>query len=68
MRAYAAYRASPAGGRYDTLVVDTDLLYNQFNYGEFSPLAIRRFANYRIRALLYAGKPNWDLLGTVTPR
>ncbi|MDE0289926.1 MAG: hypothetical protein OXM88_15315, partial [bacterium] len=25
------------------------------------------FANYRIRALLYAGKPNWDLLATVTP-
>jgi transposase len=28
----------------------------------------RRFTNYRIRALLYAGKPNWDLLATVTPR
>lgn len=28
----------------------------------------RRFANYRIRALLYAGKPNWDLLATITPR
>lgn len=28
----------------------------------------RRFANYRIRALLYAGHPNWDLLATVTPR
>jgi hypothetical protein len=27
----------------------------------------RRFANYRIRALLYAGRPNWDLLATVTP-
>ena len=27
----------------------------------------RRFAHYRIRALLYAGKPNWDLLTTVTP-
>ena len=25
------------------------------------------FANYRIRALLYAGKPNWDLLDTITP-
>ena len=29
---------------------------------------IRRFANYRIRVLLYAGTPNWDLLDTVTPR
>lgn len=28
----------------------------------------RRFAHYRIRALLYAGKPNWDLLPAVTPR
>lgn len=28
----------------------------------------RRFRHYRIRALLYAGKPNWDLLATVTPR
>ena len=24
--------------------------------------------NYRIRALLHAGKPNWDLLATITPR
>jgi transposase len=28
----------------------------------------RRFAHYRLRALLYAGRPNWDLLPTVTPR
>jgi transposase len=27
----------------------------------------RRFRNYRIRALLYAGKPNWALLDTLTP-
>ena len=25
------------------------------------------FNNYRIRALLYAGKPNWSLLATLTP-
>ncbi|MBU1494179.1 MAG: ISL3 family transposase [Actinobacteria bacterium] len=29
---------------------------------------ITNFGNYRIRALLYAGKPNWDLLATITPR
>jgi transposase len=29
---------------------------------------LRRFDHYRIRALLYAGRPNWDLLATVTPR
>jgi transposase len=28
----------------------------------------RKFRNYRIRALLYAGRPNWDLLVTLTPR
>ncbi len=29
---------------------------------------LRRFRNYRIRVLLYAGHPNWDLLPTLTPR
>ncbi len=58
VRAYAAYRASAAGGRYDTLVVDMDLLCNQFGYGEFSPLAIRRFSDY----LLKKGKPQFLLL------
>ena len=43
---YANYRASKAGGQYDTLTVDMDLLVNQFNYGEFSPLAIRRFTQF----------------------
>ena len=28
----------------------------------------RKFAHYRVRALLYAGKPNWDLLPTIAPR
>ena len=28
----------------------------------------RSFRNYRIRALLYAGKPNWELLATIKPR
>ena len=27
-----------------------------------------RFRNFRIRVLLYAGRPNWDLLPTITPR
>jgi transposase len=26
------------------------------------------FRNYRIRVLLYAGRPNWDRLATITPR
>jgi transposase len=29
---------------------------------------ITNFQNYRIRALLYAGKPNWNLIATLTPR
>jgi len=27
----------------------------------------RRFRNYRLRVLLYAGRPNWDRLATTTP-
>ena len=27
-----------------------------------------RFRNYRVRVLLYAGRPNWDLLATLKPR
>jgi len=29
---------------------------------------MRNFDHYRIRLLLYAGHPNWDLLDTITPR
>lgn len=43
---FGGYRNSTAGGRYDTLTVETELLVNQFNYGEFSPLAIRRFVQF----------------------
>jgi transposase len=28
----------------------------------------RNFQNYRIRALLYAGKPNWRVLGSIVVR
>ena len=48
VRAYAEYRASAAGGKYDTLTVDMDLLMNQFNYGEFSALAVRRFTQFMV--------------------
>ncbi|MCP3913834.1 MAG: transposase, partial [Actinomycetia bacterium] len=27
----------------------------------------RNFRNYRIRALLYAGRPNWNLLDQLLP-
>lgn len=42
-REYAAYRASNAGGAYDTLLVDVNKLYNLYSYGERTPVAIRRF-------------------------
>ena len=29
---------------------------------------MRSFRNYRIRSILYAGKVNWSLLRTLTPR
>ena len=28
----------------------------------------RSFSSFRVRTLLYAGKPNWSLLETVMPR
>lgn len=43
---YAAYRASAAGGSYDTLVVFIDDLVNQFHYGEHSANAVRNFLKY----------------------
>lgn len=58
VKAYAAYRASAEGGSYDTLTVDMDQLYNQFNYGEISPLAITRFMRY----LVEQGNPKYLFL------
>lgn len=58
VKAYGGYRASAAGGGYDTLVVDMDQLYNQFNYGEVSPLAISRFMHY----LVSTGDPKFLFL------
>ena len=59
VRAYAQYRASTG---YDTLVVTSEQLYDQFHYGEESPLAVRQFAqwmlanNSRPMALLLLGR------------
>ncbi|WP_375445083.1 C25 family cysteine peptidase [uncultured Fibrella sp.] len=58
---YAAYRASKAGGSYDTLTVTINQLFNQFSYGERNAVAIRRFIDYisrngSPRALLLVGQ------------
>ena len=60
---YAAYRASDQGGHYTPLIVETDSLFDEFNYGERSPLALRRFADYMransaIKHLLLVGRAN----------
>jgi hypothetical protein len=46
LKAYASYRASAAGGDYDTLVVTMDQLYDQFSYGESTPVAVFRFIKF----------------------
>ncbi|RYY21018.1 MAG: hypothetical protein EOO36_01880 [Cytophagaceae bacterium] len=43
---YAKYRASVAGGAYDTLMVTAPQLYDQFHYGERSVIALRHFAQW----------------------
>jgi hypothetical protein len=48
VRAYATYRASTLGGRYDTAVVTSEQLYNQFHYGEKSVGAMRNFVRWEL--------------------
>ena len=45
----------------------TEGLNNLIKRIKRTAFGFRNFANYRIRALLYAGKPNWQLLATITP-
>ena len=44
---YADYRSSPAGGGHSVLLADVDKIYNQFGYGEYSPVGIKRFFSYQ---------------------
>ena len=46
----------------------TEAVNNLIKRVKRSAFGFTSFRNYRIRSLLYAGKPNWDLLATVTPR
>jgi len=52
VKAYGEYRHLPEGGGFDTLIVNIDQLYDQFNYGEASPRAIYQFMKF-----LSQGKP-----------
>jgi flagellar hook assembly protein FlgD len=60
---YAKYRASTAGGRFDTLMVTAPLLYDQFHYGERSVLALRHFALWMAAATPTAQTKYLLLLG-----
>lgn len=45
---FAKYRASQPGGGFKPLVANIQDIYNQFNYGEPSPVAIRKFISYML--------------------
>ena len=46
----------------------TEALNNLIKRVKRVAFGMRRFRHYRIRVLLYAGRPNWHLLDTITPR
>ena len=59
--AYAAHRNSPEGGGFDVLTVNIDEIYDQFAYGERTPLGIFQFLKayypiHRPTHLLLAGR------------
>lgn len=65
-QSYATYRRDTSPGKkYNPLVISIRDVYNQFNYGEPSPVAIRRFVDYMIsdgqkdkKYLLLIGRSN----------
>ncbi|PSR11457.1 MAG: hypothetical protein DA408_11235 [Bacteroidetes bacterium] len=58
VQAYADYRASAAGGSYQTAIVNIDDLFDQFAYGvQQHPLAIRNFVLSQLR-----DNPNFQYL------
>ena len=46
----------------------TEAINNLIKRVKRTAFGFHRFEHYRIRSLLYAGRPNWDLLATITPR
>ncbi|WP_159474536.1 C25 family cysteine peptidase [Dyadobacter sp. 3J3] len=45
---YKVFRGSRVGGSLNPLVTNINDIYNRFNYGEPSPVAIRRYVDYMI--------------------
>ena len=58
VQSYVDYRSSAEGGAYRVKYADVTDLYNEFSYGEFSPLAIRRFT----RKAYLEGNPEYLFL------
>jgi hypothetical protein len=61
---YKAYRTSAKGGSHTVEILEIHDIYNQFNYGDRSPAAIRDYLRYQMqsskageRFLLLIGKP-----------
>ena len=45
----------------------TEAMNNQIKRVKRAAFGFRHFRNYSVRALLYAGKPDWSLLKRVSP-
>ncbi|HVA05785.1 MAG TPA: transposase [Acidimicrobiales bacterium] len=45
----------------------TEAVDNRIKRVKRAAFGFTSFRNYRIRSLLYAGKPNWDLFRTIKP-
>jgi len=62
-------RKRQIGAWYPTHVTEgpTEAMSNLIKRVKLAAFGFRSFRNYRIRVLLYAGKPNWLLFTTITP-
>jgi hypothetical protein len=55
---YADYRRSPQGGGHNVLLISVNQVYDQFGFGEYNPLAIRKMMDF----MLKNGNPKYLLL------
>lgn len=58
VKSFGTYRASAAGGNYDTLIMDIQQIYDQFGYGLPIPIALKRF----VRFMVQGGDPQYLFL------
>ncbi|MCE7067482.1 C25 family cysteine peptidase [Dyadobacter sp. CY326] len=50
VEAYAAYRASSAGGNYKPLIIESEAVFDQFNYGEPGPSGLKNLISWFAQA------------------